>query len=176
MSLADLKPAEVFSVIASVGSLAATGYFWLVRANKEKPRLQTHLVAVDDVGVQQDYERGWDPFVLVRIAVVNLSTLPNVVLRTRVWVQKSGGVWAESGVYIQDGGTNAFNVAPQVAEFRTVRLVLPQMPKPSPLTEEWSKLTWRQALEQAVGGPLVFKVELGSLDDRTFTDIIPLPA
>jgi hypothetical protein len=172
--LADLKPSEVFTALASLGSLAVTGYFWLVRVRSERPRLKTHLVGLVKVDSAREFEGQWDPVVVVRVAVLNLSTRPNVVLSARGWVRLADGTWEDLAVR-HDHPDGAFNVAPQVAVFREVTLELPSVPKPAAAGPAIEGMSWREVLEPAVGGQLVFRVALVALDGKTFTDEIRVP-
>jgi hypothetical protein len=172
---ADLRPSEVFSALASIGSLAVTGYFWLVRMRRERPRLKTHLVGVEKVDSAREFESKWDPIVVLRVAVLNLSTLPNVVLGARGWVRLADGTWAEADARL-GSRAEAFNVAPQVAEFRELTLELPSVTKPAGSGAALEEMSWREALEPAVGGRLAFRVELAALDGKTFTDELTIPA
>lgn len=172
---ADIKPAEVFSALASVGSLAVTGYFWLVRMRSERPRLKTHLVGLVKVDSARSFESTWDPVVVARVAVLNLSTLPNVVLGARGWARLADGSWAEADVKIS-GGADAFNVAPKVAEFRELTFELPSVAKPAVAAEVLEGMPWREALEPALGGSIALRVELVALDGHTFTDEFTIPA
>jgi len=172
---ADVKPSEVFASVASAGSLAVTAYFWLVRMRGERPRLATHLVEVVKVDAARSFDSGWDPLITIRVAIVNLSTLPNVVLGARAQVRKADGTWAAAAVRVS-GGADVFNVAPQVAEFREVWIELPQVAKPAMPDAEWSQKSWREVLEPALGGRIVLRVELITLGGKTFADELTAPA
>src|SRR5437868_4983204 len=139
---AEIKPSEVFSTLASVGSLAVTGYFWLVRMRGERPRLKTHFVELVKVDSARSFDSTWDPVVVLRVAVLNLSTLPNVVLGARGWVRLADGSWSAADARIS-GGLDAFNVAPQVAEFRELTLELSAVPKPAVSAEALEGMSWR---------------------------------
>ena len=173
---ADLKPSEVFSTLASVGSLAVTGYFWFVRMRGERPRLKTHFVGLVKVDSARSFDSTWDPVVVLRVAILNLSTLPNVILGARGWVRLADGSWAEADVKIS-GGADAFNVAPQVAEFREMTLELPSVAKHGGVSAEALEgMPWREALEPALGGQIALRIELTALNGKTFTDEITVPA
>src|SRR4051794_27517670 len=113
---------EIFSVLVSVGSAAATAYLWLVRMNAERPRLKVHLVGLDAVRAEHQGDDAWDPVVELRLAVTNLSTLPNVVLGMRFWVRQANGAWSDPSEVRFKAGTGAFNIGPKVAEFVGVTL------------------------------------------------------
>jgi hypothetical protein len=172
----DLKPAEVFSTLASVGSLAVTGYFWFVRMRGERPKLKTHYVELVKVDSARSFDSTWDPIVVVRVAILNLSTLPNVVLGCRGWVRLADGSWTAADAKIS-GGADAFNVASQVAEFREVALALPSVAKPAGVSAEALEgMSWREALEPALGGQITLRIELIALNGKTFTDELTVPA
>jgi hypothetical protein len=173
--LADFQPSEVFSTLASVGSLAVTGYFWLVRVRSERPRLKTHFVGLVKIDSARSFDSTWDPIVVLRVAVLNLSTLPNVVLGARGWVQLADGSWAAADARI-GGGADAFNVAPKVAEFRELTLELPSIAKPAVSAEALEGMSWREALEPALGGRIALRIELSALDGKTFSDEFTVPA
>lgn len=173
--LTDIKPTEVFSALASVGSLAVTGYFWLVKMRAERPRLRTHLVGLVKVDEARSFETKWDPVVVLRVAILNLSTLPNVVLGVRAQVRLADGTWAPADARIGDAMV-AFNVAPQLAEFRELTVELPSVPKPALPDEAADGLSWREALEPALGGQIVVRVALAALGGREFADELAVPA
>ncbi len=175
MLFADIELSQVFSTLASVGSLAVTAYFWLVRMRGERPRLTTHLVGLVKVDSAREFESKWDPVVVLRVAVLNLSTRPNVVLGARASVKLADGSWAPADARIGDGA-QAFNIAPQVAEFRDITLELPATTKPAMPAESLEGMSWREALEPALGGRIVLRVELIALDGKTFTDEIAIQA
>jgi hypothetical protein len=171
----DLKPAEVFSTLASVGSLVVTGYFWFVRMRGERPRLKTHFAGLVKVDSARSFDSTWDPVVVLRVAVLNLSTLPNVVLSARGWVRLANGSWAGADVRIS-GGADVFNISPQVAEFRELTFELPSVTKPAVSAEVLEGMPWREALEPALGGSIALRVELVALNSKTFTDEFTVPA
>lgn len=177
--MGDLKPSEVFSALASVGSLAVTAYFWLVRVRAERPRLRTHLVGLVKVDAARAFETKWDPVVVLRVAVLNLSTLPNVVLGAKAWVRLADGSWAAADARLGTAtgdAVAAFNVAPQVAEFRELTVELPSVPKPALPDEAAEGLSWREALEPALGGQILLRVALLALNGKAFSDEIAVPA
>ena len=175
MLLGDIKPSEVFSTLASVGSLAVTGYFWLVRMRGERAKLRTHFVELVKVDSARAFEATWDPVVVVRVAVMNLSTLPNVVLGVRGTVRLANGSWADAAARITSG-PDVFNVAPKVAEFREVTFELPSVQKPAVSEEVLEGMPWREALEPALGGSITLRVELVALDGKTFAGEFTVPA
>lgn len=175
MLLADIELSQVFSTLASVGSLAVTGYFWLVRMRGERPRLKTHFVGLIKVDSARSFDATWDPVLVLRVAVLNLSTLPNVILGARGWVRLADGSWAAADARIS-GGADAFNVASQVAEFRELTLELPSVAKPAVAAEALEGMSWREALELTLGGVIALRIELVALDGKTFTDEFTVPA
>ena len=72
---------------------------------------------------------------------------------------------------------DAFNVAPQVAEFRELTLELPSAALPAGVSAEALEgMSWREALEPALGGSIALRVELVALDGKTFSDEFTVPA
>ena len=86
------------SFVGSSASVAVTGYFWLVKMNRERPQLQFEVVdhaSFVDVGPATTTEQ-WLHFRLA-LVVVNNSTLPNAVLGIKVNVMpKQSAVWKEA--------------------------------------------------------------------------------
>ncbi|QDT08615.1 hypothetical protein [Planctomycetes bacterium K23_9] len=101
---------EYASLCGSVIALVSTFYFWLVRANREKARLEIHPIADMEgclilghedpatyqrlrPGDQEHCVRYW-----LHLAVVNNSSLPNAVLGVRVWLQRESGQWQKMDI------------------------------------------------------------------------------
>src|SRR5260370_25327892 len=119
----------------SGASAAATAYMWLVRSNKERPRLKTHLMrlAVADLS-----EVGDGPCCSVtfdaKTAVVNSSALPNVVFGVTASVRLREGHWlplqaSSQAYYDQSRADVAFNLPPMQAGFLRLRLGTDRLPK-----------------------------------------------
>jgi hypothetical protein len=96
---------EYASLCGSVIALISTFYFWLVRANRERPQLEIHPIG-DMQGCLILFNEDSETYQRLRpskqehcakywlhLAVVNNSSLPNAVLGIRVWLQRRNGDW-----------------------------------------------------------------------------------
>ncbi len=63
-----------------------------------------------------------------------------------------------------------------MAEFRELTLELPSLALPAVSAEALEGMPWREALEPALGGRIVLRVELIALDGKTFSDELVIPA
>ena len=99
-----------------------------------------------------------------------------MVLGVRAAVKLSDGTWADADARLGAEGVTAFNVAPNVAEFRDLSVELPSVPKPAVSEEALEGMPWREALEPALGGRITLRVELLALNGRSFADEITIPA
>lgn len=71
------------SLVGSFFSGTCTMYFWLVRANRERPNLKPHYVKHEFVlGRTREDQRHFG--VTLEVVVANYSVLPNAVLGVRV--------------------------------------------------------------------------------------------
>lgn len=106
---------EIISIALSVGTALVTVYFWLVRANRERPNLKTHLVAPFDTFFDssarayrlRNFEKWpfkgtpWDQpdhncffyYIMARAVVANLSLEPNTVTGVRAFIKARDGSW-----------------------------------------------------------------------------------
>ncbi|HKB01936.1 MAG TPA: hypothetical protein VKD90_06930 [Gemmataceae bacterium] len=103
----------VVSFAGSAASVGVTGYFWLVKMNRERPRLQLEVVdhlSYVDLGNCAEDER-WLCFRL-GLVVVNESSLPNAVLNVGVsFMPRKTGTWLEvEGVRPVRGSTFPLNL------------------------------------------------------------------
>jgi hypothetical protein len=162
----------------STASMAATAYMWVVRSNRERPRLKTHLMrlAVTDLS-----EVGDGPCCSVtfdaKTAVVNASSLPNVVFGVTAAVRLREGNWlplqASFQAYDDEAKADvAFNLPPLQAGFLRLRLGTDRLPKPCLSRDEWDKLSWAGAVRAVTSDPLELKTELWALDRHTFADVL----
>ncbi|QDT06863.1 hypothetical protein K227x_52840 [Rubripirellula lacrimiformis] len=96
---------DYVSLGGSLLAVSSTFYFWLVRANRERPDLGIHpigdltgcaLMPMEDgeafrrIGMppERTFLKYW-----LHLAVVNNSTLPNALLGAKVWLKMNDGVW-----------------------------------------------------------------------------------
>jgi hypothetical protein len=108
----SLLPAVSF--VGSVASVGVTGYFWLVKMNRERPRLLIegveHLSFVDLGPCEGDirtlcFRQG--------LVVVNESSLPTAVLGVAVRARSRAGGWAAAdGIRPAPGSAIPLNLPP----------------------------------------------------------------
>ena len=101
---------EAVSLGGSLLALSSTAYFWLVRSNRERARLQVHVVGEhwcnvpmpqEDPEAYQRCQPGDEEVAAnygVTVAAVNNSTLPNALVGIRSWLQLADGRWQECTV------------------------------------------------------------------------------
>lgn len=165
------------SFIGSAASVTVTGYFWLVKMNKERPQLQFEVVdhaSFVDVGPGTASEQ-WLKFRMALI-VVNNSILPNVVLGTRVRVMpKRSAVWKEvERVRPVRGSVFPLNLPPQQSGLLTIEweMCFPalanesELESPEQIVEAYLKENWDFADHVSV--------ELRGLKGVSFTELLPL--
>jgi len=85
------------SLAGSVATAAATAYFWVVRARRERPNLRIYSAdrATEiNLGVYRGETRG----LLFRTSVIvaNYSSLPNAVIAAEVALKLSDGDWEDA--------------------------------------------------------------------------------
>lgn len=107
------------SLVGSVATAAATAYFWVIRARRERPSLR--IYAADrateiNLGVYRDETRG----LLFRTSVIvaNYSSLPNAVIAAEVALKSRDGDWEDAAA------PRAAGVPLNVPSMTTVRLDL----------------------------------------------------
>src|SRR5262245_13120300 len=110
-----------FSLAVSIGTAITTVLFWVLKANRERPRLKTYSADTDI--------RGWaqsscgDPIKLsfdVKTVVANYSTLPNAILGAHAAVLMKDGSWHPADAKIDAKTPLPLNFAP----LQTVKLDL----------------------------------------------------
>jgi hypothetical protein len=116
----SLLPAVSF--VGSVASVGVTGYFWLVKMNRERPRLLIegveHVSYVDLGPCEGDvrtlcFRQG--------LVVVNESSLPSAVLGATVRVRSRAGDWVTvDGVRPAAGSTVPLNLPPLQSGLLTI--------------------------------------------------------
>ncbi len=105
---------EAVSLGASGLALFSTGYFWLVRANRERMKLTLHPVGKlwGNVPMPQEDPDAYQTLKPEEgsvcatygadLAVVNHSSLPNALLGVRAWLELADGTWCEALVRLHD--------------------------------------------------------------------------
>ena len=122
----SLVPAVSF--VGSAASVGVTGYFWLVKMNRERPRLLVegvdHVSYIDLGTCEGDvrtlcFRQG--------LVVVNESTLPTAVLSAAVRVRaRAGNEWvAVDGVRPAPGSTLPLNLPPLQSGLLTIDWEVP---------------------------------------------------
>jgi hypothetical protein len=169
---------DFVSLAFSTSSAVATAYLWMVRSNKERARLKTHLMqlAVTDLCSTADEACTAVTFDL-KTAVTNASALPNVVFGVRAALRLREGGWlplhASFQAYDDEAKTDvAFNLPPSQATFLRLRLGTDRLPNPPVRPEEWQQISWAEAVARVVAEPPELKIELSALDERTFCDVL----
>jgi hypothetical protein len=171
---------ESVSLTVSLATAFATVYFWLVRANKERPRLRTYLTAlakVDGNGTREG--SSCEITFSLHTAVVNLSVLANVVLKVRAWYRLRDGKWLEARTTFlaYDDETKRavpFNLPPMQATFLQVEVTATDVPKPVQSESEWANPSWLPLAQKLLAEPLELRLELLGLDRRRFADVLRL--
>ncbi|WP_029630730.1 hypothetical protein [Zavarzinella formosa] len=167
----------IVSFLGSAASVGVTGYFWLVKMNRERPQLQFELVehaSHIDVGPATAEEQ-WLNFRLA-LVVVNNSSLPNAVLGTRVRVMPRGsGNWQEAE-HVRPARGSAFplNLPALQSGLITVEweMRFPALSteidseSPERIVEAYLKENWDFADHVSV--------ELRGLRGKSFTEMVPL--
>lgn len=105
---------EAVSLGASGLALLSTGYFWMVRANRERMKLTLHPVGRlwGNVPMPQEDAEAYRKLrpeegntcatYGADLAVVNHSSLPNALLSVRAWLELADGTWCEAMVRLHD--------------------------------------------------------------------------
>src|SRR5262245_51289707 len=98
-----------FSFSASLFSSLATAYFWLVRAQKERPCLKPHFADKEFfLGNSRDGVRQIG--LKLGLIVANYSSLPNSILSARLWARLPEGWHELTNVAFDKQTPQPFNV------------------------------------------------------------------
>ena len=146
-----------------------TLYFWLVRANKERPKLSIYQIKPLDAqflasGPNAPPDTMRSQFFL-SVAVANDSTSPNALLGLRAMVKLNNGEWSEAKVSIDDKTPVPCNVTPMqtVSISFSATVIVPDRPESAP------RVSQRQAAIESVADPVQVVVELRSLGEKRFS-------
>jgi hypothetical protein len=167
---------KVVSLIGSGFATASTLYFWLVRANRERPQLKTYLASPLDASFLAGAAGLPDTMrsqFYVKAVVANYSTLPNAVLGVRAWLKARDGSWQPAATVFPEKDQVPCNLAPlQTAPLQltaTITVPAPAEDTPRPASQ-------REAAFRSVAQPVELKVELRGLGDKVFTDVLSAAA
>jgi hypothetical protein len=166
-------------MVLSIGSAAATAYFWLVRNNAERPRLRSHWGVVEGVECNAGKsDATWRVGLRLKVVVTNASALPNALLDVRASVKGQEGAWLPAqresiaGRSVGPVTELPLNLPAQQAVVvrtwawfeapRTSGVAAPHPDRPH---------TWEPYLS-SLGQPLQVRVELRALRGRTFTNVV----
>jgi hypothetical protein len=157
------------SFAGSVLATASTAYFWLVRANGERPRLKTYRVAALDGAQLAGGPGTMRSQFYVKAVVANYSSLPNAVLGVRTWVKGRDGAWQEAATILDEKSQPPFNLPPlhTVPLGLTITITVPEAGPDAP-----RPASRREAAFQSVAQPVEIKVELRGLSEKRFSDVL----
>ncbi|MFO0865724.1 MAG: hypothetical protein U0744_13915 [Gemmataceae bacterium] len=157
---------SIVSLGGSAASFLATFYFWLIRANRERPRLRPYIldrefflgnstIEIRQIGVK------------VGLIIANYSTLPNALVGSKASLRGPSGQWVELGQFAFDKQTPLpLNLPPMT----TVLLrVAGNLTFPCAADLEEGNKTAGNYLRKHLGEPRALRIELRSLNDRTDT-------
>ncbi len=106
------------------------------------------------------------------LAVVNQRALPNGLLGVRFWLALAGGVWQEANTCRVKSKTFPINIPPMesVSLPLWVAITLPVIPEAEAVRGDWEFL--EAYLGRSLARPVAMRVELRSLSDERFTDVL----
>src|SRR5262245_5132857 len=170
-----LLPAVSF--VGSAASVGVTGYFWLVKMNRERPRLVVEAVdhlSYVDLGSNTEDERRLS--FRLGLVVVNESTLPSSVLSATVRVMpRLLGTWQEvEGVHPTRGSTLPLNLPPLQSGLLTIKWEMgfpmrneaEDLDSPDRIVEAYLERHWKL--------PDRVSVEVRGVRGRSFAAEVPL--
>jgi hypothetical protein len=165
---------SMVSLGGSAVSFVATFYFWLIRANRERPRLRPYILD-RDIFLGNSTAESRQIGVKVGLIVANYSTLPNAILRAKASLRGTNGQWVELG-FLSIGKETPLplNLSPMT----TVLLrILGHLTLPYAADLEDGNKTVGNYLRKHIAEPRILRVELHSLNDRidTFELILSEP-
>jgi hypothetical protein len=160
---------KVVSLVGSGFATASTLYFWLIRANRERPQLKTYLTSPFDASFLAGSGDTMRSQFYVKAVVANYSTLPNAILGARTWVKARDGSWQLATTIFPEKNQVPCNLAP----LQTVPLqITTTIVVPAPAEGTPRPASQREAAFQSVAQPVEIKVELRCLGDKHFTDVL----
>jgi len=154
---------SLVSLGGSTASFFATFYFWLVKANRERPNLQPHVLDREFFLGNSNPDSRQIGF-KVGLVIANNSTLPNAVLGAKASLRGTKGQWVEVGYLSIDKQTSLpLNVPPMT----TVLLrLLGHLTFPYAADLEDGNKAVGNYLRKHIAEPRKLRVELHSLNDR----------
>jgi len=84
----------MLSMLGSALSFLWTGYFWLVKVRRERPKLQPYL-ADHDMFLGAMIGESRQVGIKLGLIVANYSSLPNALLGVRLWLRQRDRKWLE---------------------------------------------------------------------------------
>ncbi|MCC9655787.1 hypothetical protein [Rhodopirellula halodulae] len=123
MPWSDMDAArEGLSLAGSLFAVLSTFYFWLIRANRERAKVEacavnglrgTMLMAMEDTATYRSVQPSENEIVLkywLDLAIVNNSELPNALLGIKVWMKFADGRWHAMQVGAVESGEDLFPI------------------------------------------------------------------
>ena len=157
---------SVVSLGGSAVSFVATFYFWLVRANRERPHLRPYVLDREFfLGNSNPDSRQIG--VKVGLVVANYSTLPNALIGAKASLRGTNGQWVELGSVSIDKQTPLpLNLPPMTTVLLRIlgHLTFPYAAD----MEEGNKIVGNY-LRKHIAEPRTLRIELLSLNDRKDT-------
>lgn len=162
------------SLVGAVISTTATVYFWLVRANSERPNLKCAL-ADREMFLGSGAERRQIGLKLGLI-VINSSTLPNSVLEVRAWVRLRDGEWLEVEKLSFDKATpRPVNLPALQTGLLTVTGMI-SFPSVADLEQGGGNKTLAAYAERFLTNPREIRVELKGVTEERFLSVVSYQA
>ncbi|MBI4615705.1 MAG: hypothetical protein HY720_18955 [Planctomycetes bacterium] len=165
---------NLVSLTSSAVATVLTIYFWLVRAQRERPWLAVYLapgLGADQSSSGSGTEGAVTCHYYCRAVLANYSSLPNAVIGIRAWLRSRDRGWLAARVETEARSSVPFNLAPM--QTCAVDLAL-SVELPGSLSGSTTASRKESALG-SVGSPLALKVELLALGERRFTQILEVP-
>jgi hypothetical protein len=160
------------SLGGSVFSTIATFYFWLVKANGERPNLKPYVIDREfflGASTPQQRQIGFK----VGLVVANYSTLPNSILKASLQCRGRDGAWIDVAALSFDKQTPVpYNLPPMHTALLRINgnLIFPYTD-----TLEDNAKTLGNYLRTHLAEPRVLRVELQSLSSRVDRFEVALP-
>jgi hypothetical protein len=162
-----------FSLGVSICTAAATFFFWIVKARRERPHLTIYPADPQFAGYAQSSFS--DPIKLnfeVKTIIANYSTLPNAVLGVQATVKMSDGTWREAETRIDPKTPLPLNIASmQTMKLElSLALVVPAVPEGQACKNTHE--TYAVYRDRFLAQPLQVKVELKTLGEKMFANVL----
>jgi hypothetical protein len=161
---------SIASMAGSAFSTAATAYFWLVRARREKPQLKSYLVNRElFYGLQRPPDRHIG--LKLGIVVANYSLLPNALLSINLWFKRRDDTWHPVHNPTFDKQTPLpFNVPSMQTVMLWVNGTLA-----FPIDDKLEEGGLPGYVDHYLTDPREIKVQLRGLSGRLYTEVLSYP-